>query len=178
MAKTASLVLTLIGADRPGLVEALSQTIARCDGNWLDSRMARLAGKFAGILRVEVGEDRAAELTRELEQLTARGLRVIIEPSDDAAPATSDQRTVHLELVGQDRPGIVREISQALAQRAVNVEELSSGCSSAPMSGERLFRASARLRVPNGLALHELRASLEQLAHDLMGEISLEGSES
>ena len=50
------LVLTLIGSDRPGLVEAVAEVIAGHGGNWLESRMAHLAGKFAGILRVEIPE--------------------------------------------------------------------------------------------------------------------------
>jgi glycine cleavage system regulatory protein len=169
---TTTLVLTLIGSDRPGLVEAVSETVARHGGNWLESRMARLAGKFAGVLRVAVPEANAAGLEADLSGLGAQGLRVLVEASPDAVPA-GPSRLLELELVGQDRPGIVREISQALAGRGVNVEELTTDCVSAPMSGEQLFRARARLRAPLSLAITDLTAALEAVAHDLMVDVAL-----
>jgi len=107
---TTDLVLTLIGHDRPGLVEAVAAIVASHGGNWLESRMAHLAGKFAGILRIEVPSDNATALQAALAALDARGLKVVGEPSDGAGEATSG-RTLDLELVGLDRPGIVRELS-------------------------------------------------------------------
>jgi glycine cleavage system regulatory protein len=134
------LVLTLIGPDQPGLVEALAEVVAGHGGNWLESRMAHLAGKFAGILRVEVPPAQVAPLSAALAGLQERGLRVIAEPSEASeSPAIDQARTMDLELVGLDRPGIVREISQILARSGANVEELSTNRSSAPMSGEMLF---------------------------------------
>lgn len=169
---TTSLVLTILGADRPGLVEAVSQAIVGHGGNWLESRMARLSGKFAGILRVDVPDAQVDGMTAALLALEGRGLKCLIEPSaPEAAPA--DARLLELELVGQDRPGIVREISQVLARRSVNVDELTTDCSSAPMSGETLFRARARLRVPNAVPIEELRSSLERIGSDMMVEIRL-----
>ena len=82
-------------------------------------------------------------------------------------------RTLDLKLVGLDRPGIVREISQLLANSGANVEELSTDRTSAPMSGEMLFVAKARVRLPNDSDLANLRAALERLANDLMVEIRL-----
>jgi glycine cleavage system regulatory protein len=167
-----SLVLTLIGDDRPGLVEALSRVVARYGGNWEGSRMSRLGGKFAGILLVSVPGERADELTGALGQLATEGLRVVVERS--VRPALSgEERLLALELIGQDRPGIVRQISEALASRGVNVEDLVTGCSSAPMSGEILFCARARLRAPATAQLDELRSALEALANDLMVDLTL-----
>jgi glycine cleavage system regulatory protein len=166
------LVLTLIGPDRPGLVEAVAAVVASHGGNWLESRMARLAGKFAGILRIEVPSDKAAALQTALAELDARGLKVVGEPSGGAGEATSG-RTLVLELVGLDRPGIVREISQLLANNGANVEELSTDRTSAPMSGEMLFQAKARVCLPSHADLATLRAALERLASDLMIEVRL-----
>jgi glycine cleavage system regulatory protein len=172
------LVLTLIGPDRPGLVEAVAQTVADRGGNWLESRMTHLAGKFAGILRVEVPPGQADALARALEGLGAAGLRVVAESSARAAPvggATPARgRVMNLELVGLDRPGLVREISQLLARHDINVEELTTDRTSAPMSGEMLFRANARVNVPLHLDAAHLRASVERLASDLTVEIRLE----
>jgi glycine cleavage system regulatory protein len=167
------LVLTLLGPDRPGLVEAVADAIARNGGNWLESRMAHLAGKFAGILRVEVPPERAGAVIDALARLESRGLKVVVEPSTTGAAAGGPgrQRALEIELVGLDRPGIVREISQLLAQHGVNVEELTTDRSSAPMSGEMLFRARARVAVPEVTDLVAIRGGLERLASDLVVEI-------
>src|SRR5262245_55621734 len=170
------LVLTLIGTDRPGLVEAVAGIIAAHGGNWLESRMTHLAGKFAGILRAELPPERAAAALQALAGLEARGLKVVAEAS--ARPPRSDEtaaeRTMELELVGLDRPGIVREIAQLLAANGVNVEELVTNQSSAPMSGELLFEARAHVRVPASTDVAALRAGLERLASDLVVEVKLE----
>ena len=166
------LVLTLIGPDRPGLVEAVAEIVAAHGGNWLESRMARLAGQFAGILRVEVPKDKADAALAALAGLEPRGLKVAGEPSAEGS-SPSGGRTLDLELVGLDRPGIVREISQLLANSGANVEELSTDRSSAPMSGEMLFVAKARVRLPSSGDLAALRAALERLASDLAVEIRL-----
>jgi len=168
----ASLVLTILGLDRPGLVEAVSQTIADHGGSWRESRMARLAGRFAGVLLVSVDEAQAEKLTSALCGLESTGLSVVVERSAEAE-AAGELRALVLDLVGHDRPGIVRDISGALAQRRVNVIELHTHVSSAPMSGEPLFNAKAHLQSPNELGLRELRDALERLADDLMVEITI-----
>lgn len=165
------LVLTLIGPDRPGLVEAVAEVIAAHGGNWLESRMAHLAGKFAGVLRVEAPAEQTAALTVALSKLQDQGLRVMAEASTQVAEPSG--RTMELELVGLDRPGIVREISQLLAREGVNVEELHTDRSSAPMSGEMLFSARARVRLPAQADTGRLRAGLERMASDMMVEIRL-----
>lgn len=168
-----SLVLTFIGEDRPGLVSLLSEQIAAFDGNWLESRMARLAGKFAGILLVSVPEANVEALSQVLRRLESQGLQVTIEKGLREQPAPP-YRTLDLELVGQDRPGIVRDISQVLAGRGITIEELTTEYISGSWSGENLFQAVARLRVPGEVAIEELRETLEGLANELMVDITLE----
>jgi len=168
-----SLVLTVIGADRPGLVEALSEAVAAHGGSWLESRMAHLAGHFAGLLRVAVPEDRREALEADLGRLEARGLRVMIAPAR-AATATPPAAPLRLDAVGQDRPGIVREIARALSAQGVNVEELETHTDSAPMSGELLFHVSARLRPPAGVGAEALRGALEKIADELMVDLKLD----
>jgi glycine cleavage system regulatory protein len=170
------LVLTLLGPDRPGIVEAIAEPIARHGGNWLESRMAHLAGKFAGILRLEVPADREAGLVAALRGLEAAGLKLTIE-SGPAASAATGARTFVLELVGLDRPGIVREISRALAEHGVNIEELTTDRTTAAMSGELLFRSRARINVPAAVDPGRLRERLEQLAGDLMVQVTLAAPE-
>jgi glycine cleavage system regulatory protein len=166
------LVLTLIGPDRPGIVEAIAEPIARHGGNWLESRMAHLAGKFAGILRLEVPDAKEAALSAALRELEQGGLKLTIEAGPpDAAPVPT--RIRELELMGLDRPGIVREISGALKDHGVNIEELTTDRTSAPMSGELLFRTRARVTFPPSGDPERLRRRLEELAADLMVQITL-----
>ena len=164
------LVLTVIGEDRPGLVEMLARTVSDHEGNWLESRMSRLGGKFAGILQVSVPEDKVGALLETLRGLDAKGLRVVSEQS--AAPEKRLQ-PVRLDLVGADHIGIVRDIAALLTKQQVNVEEFTTECTPAPMSGQMLFKATALLHLPPGMSEDDLRASLEKLAHDLMVDITL-----
>jgi glycine cleavage system regulatory protein len=168
-----ALVMTVIGRDKPGLVESIARIVANHGGNWLESRMCRLGGEFAGILRVHIDAAAQEALERDLRELKAQGLSVTAAPAQDG-PAGDAGKLAVLELVGQDRPGIVREISHALARRGVNVEELTTECSSAPMSGEPLFKARARLQIPSSCALSELRKDLERIGGHLLVDVSLE----
>jgi glycine cleavage system regulatory protein len=165
--------LTVIGEDRPGLVERLSQLVASHGGNWEESRMARLEGRFAGILRVCVDPDRALALEAALGDLEPAGLKVTVERAGDRT-GLEGYRRLRLEVVGNDRAGIVHEIARTLARRGINVDELHTECDSAPMSGGMLFKATAALRSPPALSLDELRADLEGLANDLMVDVSLD----
>ena len=166
---TTYLVLTAIGDDKPGLVEQLAQVISSNSGNWLESSMGKLAGKFAGILRVSVPDDHVEKLISDLESLSG-SLKLVIERVSDEEPGDASQ-SLTLNLVGNDRPGIIREISAALATQRVNVEELHTECTIAPMSGETLFNAEATLQVPADLNLDELQNELEQIADDLIVDI-------
>ncbi len=165
------LVMTVIGKDRTGLVESVARIVAEHGGNWLESRMCRLGGEFAGILRVHVPSERRASLESALSKLT--DLTVVVQPDESGQPPQKPQLAA-LEVVGQDRPGIVREISHALAAQGVNVEELTTECVSAPMSGEPLFQARAKLHLPEGLAVSALRESLEKAVSGLTVEVTLE----
>lgn len=165
------LVMTVIGRDRTGLVESIARIVAEHGGNWLESRMCRLGGKFAGILRIHVASAHRSALAQALEALQAQGLTVVIHP-DEPASAAGPRKLSTLEIVGHDRPGIVRQITHALARQGVNVEEFASECVSAPMSGEPLFQARARLGLPEGCDVAALRRELEQIAADLMVDVT------
>jgi glycine cleavage system regulatory protein len=167
------LVMTIIGNDRPGLVESVAGVIAQHGGNWLESRMSRLGGQFAGILRVSVPTENEARVVQVLRELEKGGLTVVVHQDAAQAPATSGRLSM-LEIVGQDRPGIVRQIAHALAKYGVNVEELQSECASAAMTGETLFKARAKLSIPGSCKVEELRRELEKIAADLIVEISFE----
>ena len=167
-----SLVLTVIADDKPGIVEKLADQILTAGANWEESRMARLGGKFAGLLRVSVDRDRAGHLATSLRSLEDDGLTVVVAEAGDVLEDT--RLTLDLELVGQDHPGIIRDISRVLAHHRINIEELETDLSSAPMSGEALFRARAHLQVPASISLDDLRRELETLAGELMVDLALQ----
>lgn len=165
------LILTAIGDDRPGLVGELSAAISAHQGNWLESSMSHLAGKFAGIVKVAVPDEKVEILKAALARLS--GLKVTAEAS--AAPKSAvAARLLKLSLVGHDRIGIVREVSQVLARHAVNVEDLSTRTASAPMSAEIMFHADIELRADTGLDARALTADLERISNDLMVDINLD----
>lgn len=169
------LVLTIIAPDQPGLVERVAQCIAAHGGNWLESRMSRMAGQFAGILRVAVPAEGYDELVDGLQGLNAHGIRVLVAESGIEPSCT--WKPIHLDLVGNDRPGIVRDITRLLAEHGINVESLTTQVAPAPMSSEPLFHAEALLAVPLTLSLDLLRDKLESLADDMMVELNLRSQE-
>jgi glycine cleavage system regulatory protein len=170
----ATLVLTAIGDDHAGLVRVLSGVIADHNGNWETSRMAHLAGKFAGIVMVTVPDDKVDALISDLHPLEEQGLlEIAAEPS---SPAIRDEGNTRLtlELVGLDRPGIVRDVSDVLARQMVNIEELETETVSAPMDGGEIFRAKAILSLPDAISIDYLTEALEDLAGQLMVDIELD----
>lgn len=171
-AMLATLVMTVIGADRPGLVQGVAARVADHGGNWLESRMCRLGGQFAGILRVEVPGTRRDELVNALRLLEVDGLRVIIHADGAASTGAQPGGTlVTVDLVGQDRPGILRSLTGVFAAHGVNVEELSSERVNAPMDGGVLFQARATVLLPASVTLAALRVELEKIAADLMVDL-------
>jgi glycine cleavage system regulatory protein len=165
------LVMTIIGPDRTGLVEAVARAVASHGGNWLESRMCRLGGEFAGILRIEVPAEKKSPLLDALQKIS--GLTITIH-SGETKISVSNARQTKMEIIGQDRPGIVYEISAALARSGVNVEEFSSEVISGAMTGETLFKAAARLQLPRDCNLGTLKKDLEKIAADLLVDISFE----
>jgi glycine cleavage system regulatory protein len=168
-----SLVVTVIGPDRPGLVSLVSDRGKALGASWAESRMASLAGQFAGIVRFEVPIEYAEPLAASLLELESLGLRVVIARGKGATESV-DSQLLKLELVGLDRPGIIRDISRVLAEAHVSIQELHTEIVSGAMSGEQMFQAKAMLRVPAGLATGELRRVLEGIANELMVDIALD----
>lgn len=165
------LVLTVLAQDKAGHVERIAHCVAEHHGNWLESRMARMAGQFAGILRVEVPAADRSALVQALEGLGEYGIRVLVDQSSSVQAQALKRVTLHL--TANDRPGIVRDISRVLAARGVNVERLSTDVSPAPMTSELLFNAEAQLTVPEALTLDALQETLETLADEMMVDLSL-----
>lgn len=169
-----SFIITFIGDDRPGLVEELSAVISDHQGNWQESRLSQLAGKFAGLIRVALPTDRGAPLEAALKQLSERGLSVRVHSLTDAPAGATKERSIRLTIMGPDRPGIVREIASALARQQINVVDMHSDVSSAPMSAEQLFTAHVEAEIPVPSDLEALSDTLEQIANDMSVDVHME----
>ena len=165
------LVITVFAPDKAGQVERIAQCIAEHGGNWLESRMSRMAGQFAGILRVGVPAEAHDELIAALHGLAPDGIRVLIAESGIEQSCT--WKPIAMDLVGNDRPGIVRDITRVLTEQGVNLERLVTDVRPAPMSNEPLFHAEAILAVPLTLSLEVLQSRLETLADELMVGLEL-----
>ncbi|MBT8199962.1 MAG: amino acid-binding ACT protein [Acidimicrobiia bacterium] len=166
----AKLVITVIGDDRSGLVDALSGVIAEHGGNWDRSHMAELAGKFAGIVLVTVDDQNTEALIADLEPLETTGLlHITAERAMDQQPVEGGNR-LQLSLVGQDHPGIVHEVSHVIATFGASIEELETETADAPMGGH-IFKAEAVIHLPAKLAADDLHDAIEAVATDLMVDL-------
>ena len=170
------LVFTFIGDDHPGLIEDVSKTVADHDGNWLESEMCQLAGKFAGIIRVSVPGSQVSQLSQALQGLSDKGLKIVVDQGGDS-PTVNETSMLALSIIGLDRPGILHEVTFALAKHAINVSQMSTDLTNAPMTGEALFNVNARIELPESVNLYELQEQLDSIANELTVDISLEKAE-
>jgi glycine cleavage system regulatory protein len=168
----ATFLITVTGDDRHGIVSALSGPITAHGGNWERSQLARLAGKFAGIVEASVADERYDALAAELTALEAEGLHVTVERSEPPEAEAAEVRGFLLELLGNDHPGIVAEVSAVLAEHDVNIEELVTNVREAPMAGGHLFEARAVLVAPPE-ETEALRAALEGLTDEMIVDLTL-----
>ncbi len=163
------LVLTVIGDDRAGLVSALSEAISAHDGNWERSQLAELAGKFAGIVVVAVPDEQAQQLLAAFATLDGL-LDVAAYPGSDTVRASG---RLTIDLLGNDRPGIVREVSGVLSRHGLSIESMETATREAPMAGGQLFEAHVVVGVPEGADLAGVQADLERLTAELLVDIAV-----
>lgn len=166
------ILVSVISDDKPGIVEAIAETISSEGGNWLESRLSQLSGKFAGVIRVSIAAQQQSKLEDKLALLSAREIWIkcdaVNPPQQEDLPSTSAQ----IHVLGPDRPGIVRELSKALVKSNINLAELETSLSSMPYSGDPLFEATGQLEIPPGSDLAELHERLDEIADNLALDIS------
>jgi glycine cleavage system regulatory protein len=169
------MILSAIGPDRPGLTQALAEAVHGAGGNWLESHLSHLGGQYVGAVLVEIAEDRVAELEAAARGVDAQGLHVKVIRAGEA-PAGKAGDTLKIEIVGQDRPGIVREVTSALAPLGVNIEDLITGTENSAWSGDRLFRAAARLSLPASVTLDQVQDALEAISAEIIVDLTFSPS--
>ena len=169
---TTSLVVSIVGADRQGIVSSLAERAQRLGANWAASRMTRLAGEFAGMVHLEVPRENADALATSLRDLASSGLQVVVARSD-GANVTSKLRVVELELVGEDRLGIVSNLTKLLAGRGISIESIHTDIVRSGVSGKQTFKVEAHLLVPSAVSVEALQQEVGSLAREMMLDIAL-----
>ena len=167
-----TIIITVLGDDKAGLVDRLSGAIAQHRGNWVRSHMAELAGKFAGVVEATVSDIEADGLIATLDQIEATGLLHITAHRADTALEPSNGHRLELHLVGQDHPGIVHQVARVLARHHISIDQIETEIVPAPQGGH-LFRADAILELPAGFDVDRLETDLEAIAYDLMIDLEM-----
>ncbi|NTS77679.1 ACT domain-containing protein [Catenovulum sp. SM1970] len=163
-------VVSVITQDKPGVIETLSNLISTKQGNWQASNFCQLAGQFAGIVEFSIEEAHASDVEQALTALNEQGFQLQIkqgEGADSQSPCST------IDITGNDKVGIVKEISSALARHHINVIKLTSTSEPAPNWGGNLFKAQVEVRSPSQQALEEAKDALEAIANDLIVDIEL-----
>ncbi len=168
----ARIVLTVIGDDRTGLVEALSEIIAEHAGNWERGQLAELAGKFAGIVVVSMPTEGIEGLVAALRSLDGL-LDVAVHRGEQEVDTSQPGEELVIDLLGTDRPGIVREVAAVLQRHELSIQVIETSTREAPMAGGQLFEAHVVVRLPTGADPLAIRADLERLAAELVVDISV-----
>ncbi|MES2997203.1 MAG: ACT domain-containing protein [Verrucomicrobiota bacterium] len=164
-----TLIMTILGPDRPGLVNSLADAVARHGGNWSESRMVRLGGQFAGVVKIEIPQSAAEALLTDLREPGIPGL--VIQTARQADQDDKPRRTVRIDIIGNDRPGIVRELTGVIVSAGGNVEELVTSLESAPMSGQPMFRAKGIVSVAEERDAEQVVAAIERLSGEFTVDV-------
>lgn len=166
---TTQVILTVAGSDRPGLTQALADAVLAAGGNWLESHLATLAGKYVGSVLVELDDAAVPLLQAKARAIDLQGLSVSVLPAGDEDPSG---RPLILDLVGEDRTGIVREVTAVLAALGVNIDDLDTTIERGAETGKLLFRAKANLRVPESTDVDAVVAALEAISGEILVDLS------
>ena len=167
------LVLSVVGSDRPGLTRALAAAVLSAGGNWLESHLSRLGGLYVGSVLIELEAGGLEALRTAVSAVDAQGLTVRIAPAIEAPNAADGGEAVHFTLVGQDRPGIVSQVTAVLSRLEANIETFQTFIDAEPNTGLPLFHLEARLRLPPGRSAAALQTALEDISAEIMVDIAL-----
>lgn len=164
------IIFTLVGSDKPGLISDLAKTVYAMGGNWLGSNFSHMAGHFAGFVQVDLPEEKHQALTDRLSQHP--DLKIHLLPG--VTVLNEDQQSVQIDIMGNDKAGIVQELTHILSQFNLNIVKFDSCLESAPNWGAELFKAKAIITVATDFDLDSLKDKLESVANDLMVDIEIQ----
>ncbi len=165
------LVLSVVGSDRPGLTKALAAAVLSAGGNWLESHLSRLGGLYVGSVLVDLSEGRVEALRAAVSAVDAAGLEVRIAPAGASAAVAGEM--LEFSVVGQDRPGIVRQVTATISDLGANIESFRTWLSTEAHSGAPLFNMAANLRLPAGLSAARVQDALEAISGEIMVDVAV-----
>jgi glycine cleavage system regulatory protein len=163
-----TLIIGLVGQDKPGLIDAVAQEVYNAKGNWLSSNFSHMAGQFAGFAEVQIPITSIDSLESALVKIP--DLNIQLYKGD--ATNQSNHSVISIDVVGNDRKGIVQELSSTLNTFELNIVKFESHCESAPNWGSILFKAKAVIQVNDQFDLDELQETLEAIANDIVVELT------
>ena len=171
------LVLTAVGADRPGLVDHLTGFLLECGGNLADSRMVNLRGQFALILLVEASNAAAQRIESRIVEVGKHlGLAVTLIPQAGSSLSESPRAGIpfRIQTTAMDQPGIVHRITHLLHRHGANIEELETRLQAGAYSGTPLFEMEMRVTVPTAVPIKKLRQEVQDLCDSLNCDVELQ----
>ena len=169
-----TIVFTLTGTDRVGIVDEVTQMLLDCGGNIETSRMTRLGGEFAILVLVSLPSERLATLEKTIPNLIARGYQVTaVRTEQKYAGDRAGWQPFQVDLRGADHEGIIHEIAHTLSGCGITIESMDTGTGRAPNSGANLFTMTALIAVPPDLSDRGWETTLEDAAHRLDVEIKV-----
>lgn len=166
---TSKLIIAFIARDRPGVVEQIAEIVTEHSGNWLESRMAHLAETFTGVVRISLPDTHTANLKNAFAELEGDGFEIMIQ--DAGSSKATSAPLLSFEIIGPDQPGILHELTRTIAGLGASVEEMETRIDSAPVSGEKLFAANTKVRLPDGLSEEAFQNALENSANALFVDL-------
>jgi glycine cleavage system regulatory protein len=166
-----NVIITLVGKDQPGLVETIATCVFNAKGNWQSSNLSKMAGQFAGIIQVQLPETAVPEVEKYLSALPQ--LNCIVQV-DECHTETIDGQYITIDVMGNDKPGIVQEITTSLAQSSTSVVKMQTSCEAAPNWGGNLFKAHIIAAVDATTELDTITEQLEAIANDLVVELNIQ----
>ena len=173
-----SLIISAVGSDRPGIVSELSGSITSHGGNIEKSRMTRLGSDFTIIMLVRVDpkwEESLVVALKAIKELsiTTKGTEPNTVIAGENCQDTAEGENCQISLSGADNEGIVKVLSKYLEEKSINIIEMNTHISQAPISGSSLFNLNASVSIPREVDGGDIQSDLSQISKELGVDIHL-----
>jgi glycine cleavage system transcriptional repressor len=151
------LVISALGEDHPGIVNALSKAILEHGCNIEDSRMTVLGGEFAAILLVQGKWNTLAKVENALPEIERQLRMTIISKRTGERSAGTNLLPYAVDVISMDHPGIVNNLAGFFAERNINIEDMTTSTYAAAHTGTPMFAVHMTVGIPADLHIAGLR---------------------
>ncbi|TVO74840.1 glycine cleavage system protein R [Sedimenticola selenatireducens] len=151
------LVISALGKDRPGIVDALSKSILEFGCNITDSRMTVLGGEFAILLMVEGNWNTLTKMEESIAGLEQQLSLTIIAKRTEQRDRSNPFLPYVVEVVSLDHPGIVHQLASFFSKRSINIEDMATTSYAAPHTGTMMFSVHMTVGIPADIHIASLR---------------------